>query len=76
MVNSTTVAPYRLLLGIMEMNDQVNVIIRSLDTHSAVSVSQALKAVKAITVLTFEEKVALSKAFSDVFFQVHYASST
>lgn len=60
----------------MEMNDQVNAIIQSLDTHSAESVTQGLKAVKAIRELTFEEKLTLTKAFSDVFFHVHYSSST
>jgi ferredoxin/flavodoxin---NADP+ reductase len=60
----------------MEMNDQVNVIIQSLDTHSAESVTEGLKAVKAIRSLTFEEKIALSRAFSDVFFHVHDASTS
>jgi ferredoxin/flavodoxin---NADP+ reductase len=60
----------------METNDQVKVIIQSLDTHSAASVANGLKAVKAITFLTFEEKVALSKAFSAVFSQVHDANSS
>lgn len=58
------------------MNDQVNVIIQSLDTHSAESVTEGLKAVKAIRSLTFEEKIALSRAFSDVFFHVHDASTS
>lgn len=60
----------------METNDQVNAIINSLDTHSAESVTQGLKAVKAIKVLTFEEKLTLTKAFSDVFSHVHYSNTT
>jgi ferredoxin--NADP+ reductase len=60
----------------METNDQVNAIIHSLDTHSAESVTQGLKAVKAIKVLTLEEKLTLTKAFSDVFSHVHYSNTT
>jgi ferredoxin--NADP+ reductase len=60
----------------MGTNDRVNVIIQSLDTHSAESVTSGLQAVKAIKDLTLDEKLTLTKAFSDVFFHVHHSHST
>lgn len=65
-----------LLSSAMETNDRVNIIIQSLDTHSAESVTQGLQAVKAIKDLTLEEKLALTKAFSEVFFHVHHSNTT
>jgi ferredoxin/flavodoxin---NADP+ reductase len=60
----------------METNNRVNLIIQSLDTHSVDSVTQALKASRALSDLTLEEKLSLTKALSDVFFHVHHTGST
>jgi len=60
----------------METNDRVNTIIQSLDTRSEASISQALNAAKALTELTIDEKLTLTKALTDVFFHVHNTGST
>jgi ferredoxin/flavodoxin---NADP+ reductase len=60
----------------METNDRVYTIIQSLDTRSAESVTQALNAAKALSDLTTDEKLSLTKALSEVFFHVHHTGST
>lgn len=60
----------------METSNRVNVIIQSLNTHSAESVRQALSSTKALSDLSLEEKLNLTKALSDVFFHVHHTGST
>ncbi len=60
----------------METSNRVNAIIQSLNTHSAESVSQALRASKALSDLRLEEKHTLTQALSDVFFHVHHTGST
>jgi ferredoxin/flavodoxin---NADP+ reductase len=60
----------------METSNRVNTIIQSLNTHSVESVTKTLAASKALSDLTFEEKLDLTKALSDVFFHVHHTGST
>lgn len=60
----------------METNDRVNTIIQSLDTRSEESVRQALNAAKALSDLTTNEKLSLTKALSEVFFHVHHTGSS
>jgi len=59
----------------MEKNDQVNVIIQSLDTHSIDSIEHGLDAANRLSALSLDEKLMLSKAFSEVFFHVHHTGS-
>jgi NAD(P)H-flavin reductase len=60
----------------MEISDRVNVILQSLDIHSAESVALALAATKKLTDLSLDEKLVLAKSFSELFFQVHHTGST
>ena len=60
----------------METNDRVNTIIQSLDTGSEESVRQALNAAKALSDLTTNEKLSLTKALSELFFHVHHTGSS
>lgn len=60
----------------METTDRVTPIIQSLDTQSADSIARAIQEVRLINDLTLQEKHALTKAFSDVFFHVHHTSSS
>lgn len=58
------------------MTDRVLQIINNLDTHSVVSVTNALEVVKEIDDLVIEEKVDLLHALSDVFFHTHHTGAT
>lgn len=60
----------------METNDRVNIIIQSLDTRSAESVTHALNAVKVLHDLTINERLSLTKALSELFFHVHHTGSS
>lgn len=60
----------------METPDRVNSIIQSLDLHNAESILSAVSAAKKIPDLTTEEKLTLTKVFSELFFHVHHTGST
>jgi ferredoxin/flavodoxin---NADP+ reductase len=60
----------------MGMKDQVQQIIQHLNVGSEESVTNALDTVKAITDLDLEEKLAITKALSEVFFLAHHTGST
>lgn len=58
------------------MTDRVTQIIQQIDIRQEESVSQALREIKELTNLTFEEKTELTRALSEVFYHAHHTGST
>lgn len=58
------------------MSERVDHIIQLWNIRSAESVNEALSSAKAITDLTTDEKLILTKTFSEVFFHAHHTGST
>ena len=58
------------------MTDRVNQIIQDLDTRSEKSVSQVLQQIKELNDLTFEEKIDLASALSEIFYHTHHTGSS